>query len=166
VKSMALLHEALYSAGNMAYIDFGDYVRNLCGQLFLSFGPAAGRITLENRLMDVGLPLENAVPCGLIVNELVSNSLKHAFPGGRTGRVTVSLEPAEGRMIVLSVCDDGVGLPSGLDLAATPTLGLQLVSILSTQIQGQLEAVPFHGAGAVFRVKFPAPENTLLEGES
>ena len=161
VKSMALLHEALYTAGNMACINFGDYVRNLCGQLFLSFGPAAGRITLENRLMDVGLPLENAVSCGLIVNELVSNALKHAFPGERTGRVTVSLEPAEGRMLVLSVCDDGVGLPSGLDPAATPTLGLQLVSILSSQILGQLEAVPFHGAGAAFRVKFPAPENTF-----
>jgi PAS domain S-box-containing protein len=166
VKSMALLHEALYRSENLARINFATYVKDLCGQLLLSFGPAATRVKLENRVTRIGLPLEHAVPCGLIVSELVSNALKHGFPDERGGSISVGLEPAAGRMLVLSVQDDGVGLPSGLDPADTATLGLQLVSRLASQLGGQLKVETAHGAGAAFRVIFPVPEGTALEGES
>ncbi len=166
VKAMAMLHEALYRSANLARINFATYVKDLCGQLLLSSGPVAVRVKLENRVVGIGLPLEHAVPCGLIVNELVSNALKHGFPSERTGGVTVGLEPAGGQMLVLSVRDNGVGIPSGLDLANTSTLGLQLVSRLANQLGGKLEMEPSHGAGATFRVIFPVPEDTELGGES
>jgi PAS domain S-box-containing protein len=166
VKAMAMLHEALYRSGNLARINFATYMKDLCGQLLLSYGPVANRVKLENRVTRIGLPLEHAVPCGLIASELVSNALKHGFPGERTGTVVVGLDQADGRMLVLSVHDDGMGLPSGLDPDRTSTLGLQLVSRLATQLGGQLEVDSSHGVGATFRVIFPVPKDTVVEGES
>jgi two-component sensor histidine kinase len=86
---MALLHEKLYRSTNLAHINFATYVGDLCRHLMASFGPVARRVTLENRIARIGLPLEYSVPCGLIVNELLSNALKHGFPGERTGRIVV-----------------------------------------------------------------------------
>ena len=166
VKSMALLHEALYHSENLARINFTTYVNGLCGQLILSFGPAASRVRMDIQVRRISLPLESAVPCGLIVNELVSNALKHGFPAGRTGTIGVKLEKSGEQQLVLSVRDDGVGLAPGLDPAGMSSLGLQLVSILANQLGGRLEVEPSCGAGAAFRVMFPVPENTLIEGVS
>ena len=80
---MALLHETLYRSGNLARINFSSYVKDLCGQLLYSFGPVAARVKIDNHIARLDLPLEQAVPCGLIINELVSNALKHGFPGER-----------------------------------------------------------------------------------
>ena len=120
VHSMALLHDVLYRSGNLARINFAAYVTELCTQLVRSFGPAASRVKVENRVARIGLPLEQSVPCGLIINELVSNALKHGFPDNRTGRVTVELGPAEGQRHLLCVRDDGIGLPHGMDIAVNP----------------------------------------------
>ena len=84
VRSMALLHETLYRSGNLARINFAAYLRDLCGQLLLASGPVASRVRMEYRVFQISLPMEQALPCGLIVNELVSNALKHGFPGRHT----------------------------------------------------------------------------------
>lgn len=168
VRSMALLHELLYRSGNLANIDFAAYVRELCLQLVRSFGPAAARIGVETRIVRIKLPLEQAVPCGLIISELVSNAFKHGFPGDRAGRVEVELGPEErnGERFVLRVRDDGAGLSPGFDIADDSTLGLQLVSNLSGQLGGNLSAERPPGGGVAFSVVFPAPGGTYIEGES
>lgn len=165
VHSMALLHEVLYRSENLARINFAAYVQELCRQLMRSFGPEAGRIELENRIPKIGLPLEHSVPCGLIITELVSNALKHAFPGGRTGRISVELDHADGRQIRLRVSDDGVGLPEGMEIGDTTTLGLKLVSNLANQLDGQLTLEKRSGGGTAFHVAFRISEDAFLEDE-
>ncbi|MBI5558316.1 MAG: PAS domain-containing protein [Deltaproteobacteria bacterium] len=155
VRSIALLHEVLYRSGNLARIDFPAYVREICTQLQRSFGQAGARVRLEENVAAIGLSLEQAMPCGLIISELVTNALKHGFPGGRSGRVTVELDHAAGQQLVLCVRDDGVGLPPDFDPAATTTLGLQLVVNLSGQLGGSMETSRGPEGGAVFRVLFP-----------
>ena len=166
VHSMALLHEVLYRSGNLARINFAAYVEDLCRQLLRSFGPTVARVKLETRIAPIGLPLEQAVPCGLIINELVSNALKHAFPDERSGRITVQLDPAMGQVFVLRVSDDGVGLPPDLDPERTSTLGLQLVFNLTGQLHGHLTVDRPDDGGAAFSVFFPLPEDTPAKGES
>jgi two-component sensor histidine kinase len=166
VRSMALLHEALYRAGNLARINFAAYVDELCIQLLRSFGSAAARVRVVNRVARTGLPLEQAVPCGLIINELVTNALKHGFPGERSGRITVELGPGGGRQLLLRISDDGVGLSPGMDLAGASTLGLRLVSSLASQLGGQLETGMPGEAGAAFSVVFPVSKAALPEGEA
>ncbi len=166
VHSMALLHDVLYRSGNLARINFGAYVVELCTQLVRSFGPAAARIKVESRIARIGLPLEQSVPCGLIINELVSNAFKHGFPDKRAGRVTVELGAAEGQRHLLCVRDDGIGLPPGMDIADKSTLGLQLVSKLAIQLGGQLEIHPSEGGGSAFCVSFPVLGDTAFEDDS
>lgn len=163
VKSMALLHETLYSSGNLAHINFAIYLKDLCGQIQVSFGPVADRVRLEYAVEPIGLPLEQAVPCGLIVSELVSNALKHGFPGKRTGRILVEFDLSEEKNLVLSVRDNGTGLPTDFDPTETVTLGMQLVSRLSRQLGGALEIHAAGKTGAAFRVVFPAPEDIRIE---
>ena len=115
------------------------------------------RVTLENKVAPLGLPLDLSLPCGLIINELLSNALKHAFPGDRQGLVTVSLEPAPDNQLVLRVTDNGVGPPPVRDLTATPTLGLRLVSGLASQLGGKLTVEQPDGIGTAFQVVFAAP---------
>ncbi|MDZ7270913.1 MAG: PAS domain-containing protein [candidate division KSB1 bacterium] len=155
VKSMALIHEKLYQSQDLARIDFADYLRNLTSHLFRSY---SGRpdVTLNVEVGDVHLSVETGIPCGLIVNELVSNALKHAFPGGRSGQITVSLQRNNGTY-VLSVKDDGVGFPKDVDFRNTPSLGLQLVNTLTTQLEGSVELIS-NGVGTEFRIQFPAEE--------
>ena len=161
VHSMALLHEVLYRSGNLARINFATYVQELFRQLLRSFGPAAARISVENRVTPIGLPLEHSVPCGLIINELVSNALKHGFPNDRTGTIVVELNLFDGPHLLLRVSDNGVGLPPGLDPADTSTLGLRLVSNLARQLDGQLTVEKHAGGGAAFSVAFQFSENIL-----
>jgi PAS domain S-box-containing protein len=156
VRSMALLHETLYRAGNFARIDFAGYVDDLCAHLFRSCGTEAARIKLQTRVAGVSLNLDQAVPCGLIINELASNALKHAFPSGRSGTITVALATDEHQQITLSVSDDGVGLPPGLDIPQTQTLGLQLVCSLAQQLGGTAHFGA--GLGTTCTVTFHATE--------
>jgi PAS domain S-box-containing protein len=153
VRTMALVHENLYRAGNLASIPLAAHVEGLCADLFSSFG-AAGRIGLQTRVDDVALDLDRAIPCGLIINELVSNALKHAFPGARTGRVVVEFHAQRGQRFRLLVADDGVGLPPGLDPLTAGSMGLQLVRDLAEQLGGRL-AVD-RGGGTTFTVHFGA----------
>ncbi len=162
VKSMALLHETLYRSGNLARINFATYLKDLCGQILLSSGVVSTRVKLDYRVARIQLPLEPALPCGLIASELVSNALKHGFPGERTGRVVIALENAREKTLVLSVCDDGIGLPSDFDSTPTTTLGMQLVYGLAAQLNGQIQVEAVPGSGVCFRLVFPVPWDTDL----
>jgi PAS domain S-box-containing protein len=151
IRSMALVHDMLYRSQDLARVDFAEYVRTLVVQLFRSYN-ASGRIRPVVELEPLVLGVDLAVPCGLIINELVANALKHAFPGERRGEVRVRMTAANDRF-TLSVRDDGVGLPPRIDYLDTETLGLQLVRMLTEQIEGQ-----FHletTSGTEFVVRFP-----------
>lgn len=157
IRSMALLHETLYREGDMSQVDGAVYVSHLCAHLHSVFGAATGRVRLRHQLDPVALTPDQAVPCGLIVNELVSNAFKHAFPGERGGEIQVALTAEPDGHRVLAVTDNGVGLPPGLDIEQSDTLGLQLVAGLAHQLGGVVETRT--AAGTVFRIAFPAPRS-------
>jgi len=150
-KSMALIHERLYRSTDLKRIDFGDYIRTLTTDLFYTYVPDPKRIKLNLKVEDLMVDINTAVPLGLILNELVTNSMNHAFPHGATGEITVEFYH-ENETLILSVADDGVGLPDDLDLEKTGSLGLQLVNSLTNQINGEIE---ISGAkGTEFKIKF------------
>lgn len=139
IKSMALVHEKLYQSKDLASIDFKEYIHSLASSLFQSSRIDAGKVALKIDVGDVSLGSDHAVPCGLIINELVSNSLKHAFPGARKGEITIRLHPLDKNEIELLVSDDGVGIPESIDFKATRSLGLRLVTILAEeQLNGKI----------------------------
>jgi PAS domain S-box-containing protein len=166
VRSMALLHEVLYRSENLARISFAAYIGDLCRQIVSSFGKSAWRVKVESRVEEIGLPLDQAVPCGLIINELVSNALKHAFPGERSGSVMVELGATARQMLLLRVHDDGVGLPPGMDPENTSTLGLQLVFELAGQLDGRVTVERPGEGGAGFQVYFPVRKEMHRGGET
>jgi PAS domain S-box-containing protein len=139
IRSMALVHEKLYQSRDLSKIDFADYLRSLSAHLFHFYRIEAGRIRLEMHLEPIPLNVNSAVPCGLLVNELVSNSLKHAFPADRKGTVTIGLRKMEEGIVELRVADDGAGFPEALDFRRTDGLGLQIVSLLVDQLDGTIE---------------------------
>ena len=154
IRTMALIHENLYRSADLASVDLAEYVANLADQLSASYALIPDRVRVVVEVADVHLGIDTAIPCGLLINELVSNSLKHAFPDGRSGQVRVTLCQKDGG-VELGVDDDGVGLPPGLDFRATASLGLQLVNLLTTQLHGEIRLLP--GPGANFRITFPLP---------
>jgi PAS domain S-box-containing protein len=137
IHSMALVHELLYRSTDLAHVDFAEYVRGLVEQLLRSYGAVGRRISIAVDLGSIQFGVDEAIPCGLIINELVSNSLKHAFPGGRSGTIRVSGE-ADDLHATLRVFDDGAGFPAGIDAGRGGTLGLQLVQTLTDQLEGTL----------------------------
>lgn len=151
IKSMALVHEKLYQTRDFISINFGEYIANLTKYLFSSYVTDPERISLILDVMPVTLEIDQAIPFGLIVNELISNSLKYAFPGERCGSITVRLCSEGAENVVLLVQDDGIGLPPGLDIENTESLGLQLVTMLVRQIRGEIE--PGSGDGASFTIR-------------
>lgn len=138
VRSMALLHEMLYRTENLARIDFPRYVDNLCAHLFRSYGVDVQRIGLQTAIASVTLDLDRAIPCGLIINELISNAVKYAFPEQRSGHVRVELQQLTTQRYQLQVCDNGIGLHPDLELAQTESLGLSLVYDLTRQLNGEI----------------------------
>ncbi len=156
IRSMALLHESLYRSGTFAAVDLAGYLRQLASQAFRSFLATPGAIQLQLELAPVLVEMDQALPCGLLVNELVSNALKHAFPGGRAGLVRVVLQPVAGEPTrwCLAVSDDGVGLPADLEARRAQSLGLQLVADLAGQLHGALALSAAPGSGARFAVTF------------
>lgn len=154
VRSIALVHEKLYQTGDLAQLDFAEYAVSLLQYLWRSHGALAENIRLNLAIDPVVLPIEIAVPCGLILNELAGNALKHAFPQ-RGGQVTVSLEHDHDSVtpaVCLRVRDNGVGLPSDFDFQHSRSLGLRLVHILSGQLRGTVETGV--GPGTEFRITF------------
>lgn len=153
IRSMALIHEQLYKSKDFSYIDIGGYIRSLSQYLFDSYAADTGRISLKVDTGDICIGIDRAIPCGLIVNELISNAMKHAFPGERTGEIAVSLSAGKGR-INLSIADSGVGMPPGFDAAHSETMGLQLVTMLTRQLRGEMRIDSGRG-GTSFVMDFP-----------
>jgi PAS domain S-box-containing protein len=147
IRSMALLHETLYRTKNFARVDLAGYLRD---ELFRaqSADPSGVRLVLE--LVAAEVELDQAMPCGLLVNELLTNALKHGFPGDRHGEVRLGLQQTADGRVHLQVSDDGIGLPADFDLSRANTLGLQLVSDLTRQLQGVMAV----GPGASFEIAF------------
>ncbi len=154
IHSMALLHESLYRSGVFAAADLGLYLEQLINHSLRALSEKPELIKLRLELANISVSLDQAIPCGLLVNELISNCLKHAFPNGRAGEIKVELQPVAGSPHVrLCVSDDGVGLPADFDSRRAQSLGLQLVYGLAQQLGSKLEI----GSGpmAVFTVSFP-----------
>lgn len=154
VRSLALLHDLLYRSGGLDRIDARRYFEALCSHLARSHGPPAERVAVRLDIDAWPLDVDRAVPCGLIVHELVSNALKHAFPHGRPGLVRLAFGPRPAAALGLSVSDDGVGLPAGLDVSHAESLGLRLVSDLVQQLEGTLRVD--RDGGTRFDIQFPA----------
>ena len=154
VRSMALVHERLYRTEDLAEIDFQEYLEDLCRRLERTYAAASRGVDITTSVVDVSLDIATAIPTGLIVNELVSNALKYAYPDGAPGSIRVELKPDGDASWRLRVADAGVGLPADLDLQDPITLGLKLVNALVLQLSGQLELEP--GPGTRFAVTFPA----------
>jgi PAS domain S-box-containing protein len=138
IKSMALIHQTLYQSKDFARMDFHGFLDTFVPMIVSSYSVDPGRIELSLSVAEVSLPINAAIPCGLIVNELISNALKHAFPGGRRGHVKMDLAREPNDHVALSVSDDGVGIPDDLDLADATTLGLQLITLLGEQLGATL----------------------------
>ena len=139
VRSMALVHEKLYQSEDLARIDFAEYTRSLLNYLWRAYGVAAAAVRLRFELEPLALPVDIAVPCGLILNELAGNALKHAFPGHSEGEVTVSLCGSVEGTVRLSLRDNGIGLPSEPDWRQSGSLGLRLVQMLAKQLRATVE---------------------------
>ncbi|MEG4533274.1 PAS domain S-box protein [Microcoleus sp. D2_18a_D3] len=150
--SMALIHEKLYRSTNLAQINFGEYLEDLVSNLFHSYNISNNRIQLQVLAEPISLNLETATPCGLIANELVSNTLKHAFPDGTTGTVSVECYQTGDREINLLVKDNGIGFPENLDFRKTQSMGFQVVCTLTEQLEGTIEIS--RGFGTSFHLKF------------
>lgn len=152
VRSMALIHESLSQSGDTGEVDFAAYIRELASQLMNIYNRESARITLQLRLDGLILDVNKAIPCGLILNELLSNALKHAFPTGRSGEIHIALQVDAAQQVTLVVSDTGIGLPVELDFLNAETLGLQLISTLTEQLEGTLTVD--RDNGTVFTLKF------------
>jgi len=156
VRSMAMVHEKLYQSVDLARVEFAEYARSLLNYLWGAHGTAASGVRLAMDLKPVSLAVNEAVPCGLILNELVSNALKHAFCGRAGGDVAVSLCYDEESRIVLRVRDNGAGLPPGFDWRQARSLGLRLVQMLAGQLHA---AVDVSAKGGIeFAIRFGGPK--------
>ena len=142
INSMAIVHQALYGSDDLRRVDFATVLRTLVPHLAASYALDEHRARVTIDAAPVHLPLNSAIPCGLIVNELVSNTFKHGFPEGTSGDILVSLQEAEDGEVILTVSDTGVGLPDSFDLGTTPSLGLKLVNLLASQLEGDITIEP------------------------
>ncbi len=145
IESMALIHEKLYQSKNLAEIDLSEYLETLAKQLAYSFNLDYERISINFDLQPILLNIETATPCGLIVSELISNIFEHAFPNNKTGQIWIRIKEDEQKQVTISVEDNGVGFPAGLDFQNTESLGLQLVCLLTKQLEGEITVNCHHG---------------------
>lgn len=154
VRSMALVHEQLYQSQDLSRIDFAEYIHNLASNLFQAYQVNAKGVKLNLKLAPAFLNIDTAVPCGLIINELVSNSLKYAFKDRNFGELTIKFERDDRDLFLLTVSDNGRGFPENLDYKNSGSLGLRLVCSLARQLRGNIELLP--GTGTVFQISFPS----------
>jgi PAS domain S-box-containing protein len=156
VQSMALIHEYLYQSRDMARINFSEYIRNLTSHLFRSYGATPESVQLVVNVDETPLDLDTAIPCGLIITELVSNAFKYAFADKRPGKINVDFHAAEGgKDFKLVVKDNGLGIPPNLDVEHSNSLGLRLVNTLTQQLRGNLSIANNNGTEIVLTFKVP-----------
>jgi two-component sensor histidine kinase len=156
IRAMAFVHDRLYQARDLASIDLDDYIRSVVSYLHGVYGSLVQNIALHLQIEQVPLDLDTAIPCGLIINELVSNALKYAFPpDASSGDVWIEFGVQPDGQLLLAVRDNGSGLSPDIDLDTTPSLGLQLVRMLSEQIRGTVHLS--REGGTAFTIVFPGP---------
>jgi PAS domain S-box-containing protein len=153
IHSMALIHEILYQDSDLAQVHLAVYTRRLAEELLRAYQVEPEHLRLVVETDEVSLSAEKAIPYGLLLNELVTNCVKHAFPNGRSGTVRVTLRADTGAQVTLSVGDNGVGFPPGVDFRHTDSLGLQLIGLLTEQLSGTVTLEP--GEGTRFTIRFP-----------
>lgn len=155
VEAMALIHEELYATGDLREVDLAEHTGMLAGNLFRSYGEPE-RIMLQIQMEKLPLGVDRAIPASLILNELISNALKHGFPDGRAGSITIRGHRHNGNF-ELAVDDDGIGVGEGVDLSKPKSLGLEIVKILTRQLKGTFELERRNGStlGTTFRILFP-----------
>ncbi len=151
VKSMALIHEQLYQTPDLAHIDLGEYLETLVASIQRSAGGNSSHVTFELDCQSVALDIDRAVPCGLIVNELLTNALKYAFPDEHSGTIKLQLR-AENQAVTLQVRDDGVGIAPDFNWEESDSIGLQLVSALTEQLEGNARLD--NDNGAIWTIRF------------
>jgi PAS domain S-box-containing protein len=152
VYSMAVLHEILYQSENLAQVDFAEYTQRLSSYLVRSYTDNVQPITIKLNIAKVSLSIDTAIYCGLIINELVSNSFKYAFPAGRIGEICINLRAENDNQFTLAVSDNGIGLPPDMELHQVESLGLQLVTMLTKQLEGSIELD--RSNGTAFKIVF------------
>ncbi len=157
VKSMALIHEKLYQSTSLETIDFSEYVETLAYYLLQSYNVNSEIITIKVTVEPICLNLDTAIPCGLIINELISNSLKYAFPQGTGGLIEIKFKSENAQRFILKVKDNGIGFPQDFNLQKIPTLGLKLVKMLTQQLDGDIELDQSNGTE--FKMKFSELRN-------
>lgn len=155
IQSIALIHEKLYQSERLAWIDFGDYLKDLTSRLRSAIGAQSPKARISIQADKTFLDIERAIPCALIVNELVSNSLKHAFPGGRSGEIRITVGLVAPDLLELAVSDTGIGFPADLDFKNTKTLGMKLVCSLTNQLRGTVKLS--RDGGTRFEIRFSVP---------
>jgi PAS domain S-box-containing protein len=155
IRSMSFIHESLYQTKNFSHVDLATYIDGLSRNLMMSYS-LSGKIELIKDLQPVELVLDQAIPCGLILNELISNALKHAFPAQESGSISITLK-SDGPKVRITVTDSGPGLPPGFDVDRDANLGLQLVYTLIDQLDGHITPLPSqgpNGSGAGYLLTF------------
>ncbi|MBI2427257.1 MAG: PAS domain S-box protein [Ignavibacteriales bacterium] len=160
VKSMALVHEILYQTKDLARVNMMHYTKKLIAVIQQSFAAQAKFVAIAPKIANINLDVDAAIPCGLIINELVTNALKHAFAAGKTGKISIVISQRNSSHVVLTVHDDGKGLPKGFTAAEHASLGLTLVQALVEQLKGTLSVTVKRGTA--FSVTFPIVNETLI----
>jgi len=160
IQSMSLIHQSLYQSNHFDHVNLNEVLTALAANVSMSYGVENERVQIAMQVEEsISLPMTQAIPCGLIVNELVTNALKYAFPNRMAGEIRVGLVRAGEDKFVLSVTDNGIGLPEGLDLNNIPSLGLELVSVLTEQLHGEL--IIHHANPTRFEVHFHSTGQSL-----
>lgn len=157
VRSMALVHEKFYQAEELSEINFNEYLEKLCQYLYQSYGDKTDRIDLSVTGDRVGLDMDTAMPCGLLVNEIVSNSYKYAFPGNMKGFIILNLSKDSGS-VSLKIHDSGIGMPADFKIEESESLGMQLIQALTSQLDGELKVTSDNGT--TFEITFPYPKKS------
>jgi two-component system, sensor histidine kinase PdtaS len=152
IMAMSFAHQKLYQSKNFSEVDFCDYLKKIISQITHIFGTESKNIRIKVNCENAMLGIETIIPCGMLVNEIITNSVKHAFPGNKRGEIKVTFRKADGDKYRLTVSDNGVGIPGGVDIADAKTLGLQLIETLAKQLEAKTE---LHGKnGTEYRITF------------
>ena len=154
IQSMAIVHTKLYNTKDYDHIDFSEYVKSLAENFATTYGFRMKNIKIHIDIMNILLNIDTAIPCGLIINELVSNAVKYAFPDNRSGEIFISLKKLDKRKFILTLKDTGIGTPKNKDIGKSDTLGIQLVTLLTKQMNGQMEILNEKDKGLEFRISF------------
>lgn len=152
IRTMAKVHEILHAGEDPCVVELGDYLSKIAKSVYHGFIDNKNRVGLEIETEPVSVDSETAISCGLVVNELITNSVKYAFPGRKKGAIRLELKELDGKNVELRVSDNGVGLPDGFDLEAPSSLGMQVIISMTDQISGQLEV--FRSNTTEFRITF------------